>query len=395
MQPVRPEPLLSDEDYGAIEAAVMETARGRWFLAEYARRNRNADTDAVLEAIRRLERLVQSAGSFEAHDEVTRGMADIAQAIAAAQIAPGVPREIAAPVEAQAEPVAAEAGTSEELSPQANQEALHAISEEPIIYMEPETSPVPAVAEHGVEEPAPAMEDIAIEPIAVSVEVPAEQPAEPMMADAEEIVPPAALPEAKTTESPVHEADPAERDVFGELESFLTESIPVPQTPPASDAGAAITETALDAAPASEAAADTASTELFPIIELDEEATEALLSQDPPRQELILPTNHLLTQRWGKELTNEPGEEAASVKEMAEEPLQTGLVTFIDEEPVEDSESVFSAPLRLEPEEAAEPEVEMAQASPAVSPPHPASAPRLTIGEIEAMSFTKKAVLFS
>jgi len=393
MQPVRPEPLLSDEDYGAIEAAVMETARGRWFLAEYARRNRNADTDAVLAAIRRLERLVQSAGAFEAHDEVTRGMADIAQAIAAAQIAPGVPREIAAPVEAQAEPVAAEAGTSEELSPQANQEAFHAISEEAITYEEPETAPVSAQAEYEVEELPPVMEDIAIEPIAVSVEAPAEQPAEPMTVDAEEMVPPVASSEEKTTESPVHEAGPAERDVFGELESFLAEAVLVPQTPPASEA--AIPQTALDAAPAGEAAAETASTELFPIIELDEEATEALLSQDPPRQELILPTNHLVTQRWGKEVTIEPDEGAAPVKEMAEEPLQTGLVTFIDEEPVEDSESVFSAPLRLEPEEAAEPEVEMAQASPAVSPPHPASAPRLTIGEIEAMSFTKKAVLFS
>jgi hypothetical protein len=371
----------------------METARGRWFLAEYARRNPNADTDAVLAAVRRLERLVQSAGAFEAHDEVTRGMADIAQAIAAAQIAPAVHREIAAPVEAQAEPAAEEAATSEELSPQANQEAFHAISEEAITYVEPATAPVPAEAEYEVEELAPVMEDIAIEPIAVSVEAPAEQPAEPMMADAEEIVPPAAPSEERTTESPVHEAGPAERDVFGELESFLAEAVLVPQTPPASEA--AIPQTALDAAPAGEAAAETASTELFPIIELDEEATEALLSQDPPRQELILPTNHLVTQRWGKEVTIEPDDGAAPVKEMAEEPLQTGLVTFIDEEPVEDSESVFSAPLRLEPEEAAEPEVEMAQASPAVSPPHPASAPRLTIGEIEAMSFTKKAVLFS
>ena len=42
-------------DFNAIEAAVMETARGRWFLAEYARRNRAADTAAVLEALARLE----------------------------------------------------------------------------------------------------------------------------------------------------------------------------------------------------------------------------------------------------------------------------------------------------------------------------------------------------
>lgn len=46
---------LSEQDYEAIEAAVMETARGRWFLAEYARRHRSADTGAVLEAITRME----------------------------------------------------------------------------------------------------------------------------------------------------------------------------------------------------------------------------------------------------------------------------------------------------------------------------------------------------
>lgn len=42
---------ISEEDYQAIQEAVMETARGRWFLAEYARRNRVADTDKVLNAI--------------------------------------------------------------------------------------------------------------------------------------------------------------------------------------------------------------------------------------------------------------------------------------------------------------------------------------------------------
>lgn len=45
----------SDLDFDTIEAAVMETARGRWFLKEYARRNRNADTQAVLEALNRLK----------------------------------------------------------------------------------------------------------------------------------------------------------------------------------------------------------------------------------------------------------------------------------------------------------------------------------------------------
>lgn len=44
----------SQSEYDAIEAAVMESPRGRWFLAEFARRNRAADTNRLLEAIERL-----------------------------------------------------------------------------------------------------------------------------------------------------------------------------------------------------------------------------------------------------------------------------------------------------------------------------------------------------
>ena len=47
--------LPSEEDYDAIREAFMETARGRWFLDEYARRNRNADTRMVLDAVARIE----------------------------------------------------------------------------------------------------------------------------------------------------------------------------------------------------------------------------------------------------------------------------------------------------------------------------------------------------
>ena len=46
---------LSEADYDMIESAVLETTRGRWFLAEYARRNRHADTTMLLGAIERLE----------------------------------------------------------------------------------------------------------------------------------------------------------------------------------------------------------------------------------------------------------------------------------------------------------------------------------------------------
>ena len=44
-----------EEDYAAISEAFMETSRGRWFLTEYAKRNRNADTRMVLDAVARIE----------------------------------------------------------------------------------------------------------------------------------------------------------------------------------------------------------------------------------------------------------------------------------------------------------------------------------------------------
>src|SRR6202142_2777051 len=45
----------SEADYDAIREAFMETSRGRWFLGEYAKRNRNADTRMVLDAVARIE----------------------------------------------------------------------------------------------------------------------------------------------------------------------------------------------------------------------------------------------------------------------------------------------------------------------------------------------------
>jgi chemotaxis protein CheZ len=53
--------IISETDFEAIEAAVKETARGRWFLDEFAQRNRNADTKLVLDAIQRLQRSVLGA----------------------------------------------------------------------------------------------------------------------------------------------------------------------------------------------------------------------------------------------------------------------------------------------------------------------------------------------
>ena len=52
--PSKPTDILQLEEYDAIESAVLETARGRWFLEEFARRHRVADTEMLLDAISRL-----------------------------------------------------------------------------------------------------------------------------------------------------------------------------------------------------------------------------------------------------------------------------------------------------------------------------------------------------
>jgi hypothetical protein len=58
----KPPAGLTDADYDMIEAAVMETARGRWFLIEYDRRRRAAETAQLLDAVTRLERAVGTGG---------------------------------------------------------------------------------------------------------------------------------------------------------------------------------------------------------------------------------------------------------------------------------------------------------------------------------------------
>ncbi len=75
----------SEGDYEAICATVMERARGRWFLQEYARRNRNSDTEAVLSAIERIEafiRCAQNQETQEIHDSLPAELKELTGIIA-------------------------------------------------------------------------------------------------------------------------------------------------------------------------------------------------------------------------------------------------------------------------------------------------------------------------
>jgi len=62
----RSEAIRADEEsFEAIEQAVMETARGRWFLAEFATRTRQANTEMLLKSISRLERVIAHSEPLE------------------------------------------------------------------------------------------------------------------------------------------------------------------------------------------------------------------------------------------------------------------------------------------------------------------------------------------
>lgn len=49
-------------DYDAIESAIRETSRGRWFLSCYLERNRSAETRMLLSAIAKLEAAMRDNG---------------------------------------------------------------------------------------------------------------------------------------------------------------------------------------------------------------------------------------------------------------------------------------------------------------------------------------------
>jgi hypothetical protein len=85
---------LSDAEYDAIEAAVMETERGRWFLREYAKRNRNADTEAVLAALGKVEAAINGDEAGRRMDVIRAGLLDMARSIARTRQEMGLaPRE--------------------------------------------------------------------------------------------------------------------------------------------------------------------------------------------------------------------------------------------------------------------------------------------------------------
>jgi hypothetical protein len=77
---VAPAPA-AQSDYDLICAALMDTERGRWFLEEYARRNRGADTRLLLAAIQRIETVVCAERDRQVQQGFRTDLLEMAQAI--------------------------------------------------------------------------------------------------------------------------------------------------------------------------------------------------------------------------------------------------------------------------------------------------------------------------
>ncbi len=74
-----------DEDYQAVCQALSASERGRAFLAEYARRNRNADTEQLRAAIGQLQSLVALQGTPQTTEPVKRQLRALLDEITTAQ----------------------------------------------------------------------------------------------------------------------------------------------------------------------------------------------------------------------------------------------------------------------------------------------------------------------
>src|ERR1700694_2781059 len=79
--------LPSEQDYDAISEAFMETSRGRWFLGEYAKRNRNADTRMVLDAVARIEESLAAQKQPAPESGLKQALIAIGRAVDQAQVA--------------------------------------------------------------------------------------------------------------------------------------------------------------------------------------------------------------------------------------------------------------------------------------------------------------------
>jgi hypothetical protein len=113
-----PPALPADADYDALCEALMASSRGRWFLEEYAKRNRNADTGLVLDAIARVEAVVRSEQAHQASQGVRIELLEMARTIAQtrADVAEAKPEHSDSPSAESGTDVFAAAGRLQEVA---------------------------------------------------------------------------------------------------------------------------------------------------------------------------------------------------------------------------------------------------------------------------------------
>jgi len=75
-----PSPIRT-ADYEAIEEALLQSTRGRWFLSEYNQRNRSADTNMLLGAITKLETAVLTPQKSAENTHIRSNLIEMAKAI--------------------------------------------------------------------------------------------------------------------------------------------------------------------------------------------------------------------------------------------------------------------------------------------------------------------------
>jgi len=231
---------LYPEDYERIEDAVMETVRGRWFLLEFARRQRAEETERLVLAVDRLERVAVRAEEQEAASDwrLPRRLVERAQEFAQTLRASGVDATLCAQADALVEQFSRLLDTP----PAAMEETPRAIAEAErfeIVADYVELTEPPVVIEPAEVEQRE-VEQIEVEQIAIC--------AEPLTIDAEplRIVPisdepePAAQLEAEppaieTADAPVVAAAPASNGIVFEefvARAILPEEIAPPRAAP-------------------------------------------------------------------------------------------------------------------------------------------------------------------
>jgi len=92
----------NDTEYDAVYAAVAATERGRWFLAEYANRNRHADTQLLLDALARIDITIRRDAPAQAVKGTTSTAVTsvVATSLAAAPATADVAAAVVGPVPA-------------------------------------------------------------------------------------------------------------------------------------------------------------------------------------------------------------------------------------------------------------------------------------------------------